>query len=225
MHLETSLESFETTVQVCGRFPLVLQPGSGGFYGYLHTASSKNAACFYQLVKDLPTGMSVVEHFGGVGMFTTIIQNILKPSSHLAMDLDKDCAMQLRSLLGEEYSSQMDAKEGMGKWKADLIVCDFPNYSIKQIDQWPWDRVFAQNPRYVVWSDVALRRLGLHRAFYSRIFGSDIYSHEDYVHAASREMFRRYGYTIRREFHHVYSYCIAEPGDGTPTITHIRDAA
>ena len=207
------MEETATTL-VCDRWPLPLKQGRGGFYAYLKTASAKNAACFLHLASDLPTGLHVVEHFGGVGQFGTIIQQAIHPRRHLIFDIDTDCVAQLKSAFAQSpnvHAGFGDAKELMGNVEADLVVLDFPMATIKHHSEWPWQRVMETHPRYIIWSDTALRRLGLHRATYTKLFGSPIHSHEDYVQAYSRFMWITYGYSITREAHHVYSYFRAEP--------------
>lgn len=211
-----------TATLVCGQYPLELLPGFGGHYAYLNTASSKNAACFLHLVKFLPRVSTVVEYFGGVGQFSTILQQICRPGSHYAFDIDVDCVRQLQSLKGLR-AEQGDAKQTMGTIAADLVVLDFAYATIKHFEEWPWERVFAQRPQYVIWSDTAARRIGLHRALYSKLFGTSIVSNQDYYAAFSDFIYDRFGYSVRRVAHHLYSYLLAEPGKnyGTFEVTKV----
>jgi hypothetical protein len=198
-----------TQTLVCGRWPLTLSEGKGGHFSYLHTASSKNAACFLHLVAGLPTGMSIVEYFGGVGQFATIIQNVLRPSGHWIFDLDDDCVAQLKTLDGP-IVTQGDAHVTMGVVPADLVVLDFPVYTVRVHDSWPMDRVFSDWPRYVIHSDTALRRIGLHRKLYSDTFKTPIWNQQDYMGAYSQFMWDRHGYSVTRVAYHLYSYVLLE---------------
>ena len=201
-----------TSIQVCNRWELPLLAGEGGHYRYLDTASHRNAACFLELCNHLevPAVRSVVEYFGGVGIFSTIVQQLFHPSQHWAFDIDPDCVAQLQTIPGMVAASG-DAHETMGSIQADLVVADFAVCTLRTIDEWPWSRVVALHPRYIVVSDTALRRLGLHRALYSRIAGSTVFSPEDYYRAYSKHMWGRYGYSVTRVVHHVYSYLLLEP--------------
>lgn len=194
-----------TEVLVCDRWPLTLRPGSGGHFAYLNTISSKNTACFLALLDGMTHVNSVVEYFGGVGLFATVVQQVLHPLLHRVYDLDGDCVAQLQSL-PQISAAQGDAHALMGTVKGDLQVLDFPVATIRHHGEWPWAAVFERRPRYVVFSDTALRRIGLHRALYSGIFGVPVHSHEDYVRAYSRFMWDRYGYRVTMEAHHQYSY-------------------
>jgi hypothetical protein len=209
---------------VCGRWPLVLQDGKGGHFAYLHTASSKNAACFLHLVAGLPQRLSTVEYFGGVGQFSTILRHVIHPGYHRVFDLDVDCVSQLQSI-GLD-ASQGDARETMGTVDAELVVLDFPVYTVRNRAEWPLDRVFARRPKFVIQSDTALRRLGLHRGLYSAIFGTPIHDQMDYCYAYSTLMWETYGYAVTRVAHHLYSYFLLEQRGvpGNIDITKISSA-
>lgn len=196
-------------LMVCGQWPLTLRPGSGGHYAYLHTGSQWNPRCFHTVVKGIPTGLRVREYFGGVGIFSTIIQQVLKPATHVATDLDLDCALQLGTLPGVR-GGQHDAMQA-DPAKYDLVVLDFPVHTVRGHGTWPWKSYLARRPDYVVFCDTARRRLGLHRALYTSLFGERVHSHQDYADAYSRFLWRTYGYSITREAHSTYTYFRAEP--------------
>jgi hypothetical protein len=213
------MEVLETLV--CNRWKLPLLPGLGGHYAYLETASKKNEECFMHLTRDFPTNgeLSVVEYFGGVGIFSTIIQQRFQPWEHYIYDIDPDCVRQLESAFaGVEgvHVAQGDAKQTMGERQCDMVVLDFAIHNFRTHEEWPFERVTDAKPQYLVWSDTALRRLGLHRALYTKAMdqwlegGKTIHSFEDYVMAYSRFIWRKYHYCITRVSHHVYSYFLAE---------------
>lgn len=185
-----------------------LLPGAGGHYRYLDTVSSRNAACFLSLLDGLQIE-SAVEYFGGVGIFSTIIQQVLHPSRHLVFELDADCVAQLRTIEGLQVA-QGDAHETMGSVDGDLVVLDFPVCTLRTVAEWPLERIAALHPRYIVVSDTALRRLGLHRAMYSRLAGADVVTPRDYALAYSQYMFKKIGYSTTRIASHVYSYFLLE---------------
>ena len=91
------------SVSICNRWEMPLLEGKGGHYRYLDTASQRNAECFLHLVEALspeaPRVDSVVEYFGGVGIFSTIIQRTIHPLQHWAFDVDLDCVRQLQTCL------------------------------------------------------------------------------------------------------------------------------
>src|SRR4051812_23189411 len=106
-------------ILVGGRWPLPLLPGTGGHYAYLETASKKNEQCFLHLTRDFATDgeLSAVEYFGGVGIFSTIIQNRFQPWEHYIYDNDPDCVRQLQSAFhgrGNVLVQHGDARQKMG---------------------------------------------------------------------------------------------------------------
>ena len=201
-----------TTVRICNRWDLPLLKGEGGHYRYLDTASQRNAACFLELCNhmEVPAVRSVVEYFGGVGIFSTIVQQLFHPSQHWAFDIDPDCVAQLQTIPGLAATAG-DAHGTMGTIEADLVVCDFAVCTLRTVNEWPLIQVTTRRPRYIVVSDTALRRLGLHRALYSRLAGVPVVSLEDYVRVYSKYMWELYGYSVTHVAHHVYSYFLLEP--------------
>ena len=201
-------------IKVCGRWPLSILPNKTGghFSWYLTGGSSPNADCILELIEGLPTGMSVAEHFGGIGEASTVFQNILKPSSHWVSDIDPDCVEQLRAALPSHIVvNQGDAKEMMKRVTANYVALDFAYYTIREHDKWPWAEMFAMRPKYVQFADSAKRRIGLHRGINSRVFGEPIIDYEDYTRAYSDYMARHYGYRIVKTVSQTYSYHLLEP--------------
>jgi len=209
-----------SVVRICGKWEMALLDGKGGHYRYLDTASHRNAACFLHLIEGMSI-QSVVEHFGGVGIFSTVVQKVLHPHQHWAFDVDPDCVRQLQSIEGL-VATDGDAKETMGTIEAELVICDLPVSTMRTVDEWPWRRVAALRPRYIVVSDTAFRRLGLHRALYGRLASQNIHTFPDYVNAWSRLFYEKYGYSVTRVAHHVYAYFLLEPvPPGSITITKV----
>lgn len=209
-----------STVQICDKWELPLLDGSGGHYQYLDSASKKNASCFLELVTGLQAD-SVVEYFGGVGIFSTIIQQVLAPSRHLVFELDGDCVTQLRTIPGLVVS-QGDAHETMGSVNGELVICDFPLCTLRTITEWPLDRIAARHPRYIVVSDTSLRRLGLHRELYTKLSGEPVVTPADYVKVYSKFMWEHYGYSVSRVAHHAYSYFLLVPyWVAEPSVTKV----
>ena len=188
-------------ILVCGKWPLKLLEGkAGGYFQWRDTvASRRNSECLLELVTGLPEGMSVAEHFGGVGEASTVFQNVLKPRSHWVSDIDDDCVLQLRTNLPPGITVvKGDAKETMGTVEAEFISLDFAYYTAKYHDDYPWQKVFDQKPKYVEFADGVKRRIGLHRHIYSALFGEDVWDYADYTAAYSRYMSRRHGYHITK---------------------------
>lgn len=204
-------------MNVCGKYPLELIPMNEGealtqhsYMRYIKNAE-KNSRCFEQLMIGLPEGMSVVEHFGGLGMTGVIIDTLLVPKSHKVYDIDPYCIRQLKSLYGDD-AQYGDAKELMGKTPAELITLDFPNLNANHYHEWPMKELFAQEPKYVTVADIAKQRIGLHVDLYTRLFGRKISNNEDYIQALSERWFNDFGYSIRKVAFHIHSFLLVTPG-------------
>src|ERR1044072_8681495 len=83
--------------------PNKLASGAKGYYEYINERpkeTGKNALCIEWLINKLPRDLmycSVIENFGGVGVFSTIIENMLQPTWHWIFDIDEDCRAQLEN--------------------------------------------------------------------------------------------------------------------------------
>lgn len=210
-------------VTVCGKYDLDLLPGSGGFYPYWQKMGQGNAACNEWLLEGLPKGLAVVENFGGVGICSTLVAEIIKPKFHLAIDREPDCVAQLRHI--GVSALQADAMDSLG-WvyivePGPLIINDFPSLTPLSLLGWyePLAMMFHSQPSYVIHSDTGVIWLPLHRERFENILGYRIprASRSEmapcYSEAMSRLYYELFGYCITRAAHHTYaSYFLLEPG-------------
>jgi hypothetical protein len=214
-------------IMVDGHWPLSLIEGQGGHFAYMETEASKwNEACFAHIISGLPEGLTVAEYFGGVGIFATIVQNRLCPSMHYVSDLDRDCVRQLHSAFASDkiQVARADARRAMGTIDADIVILDFPTMNARFLARdWPIARVLRRKPKYVIWSDTALRRIGWFRHLYTSFFGQLVFGYDDYIRCYNKHMWRTYGYTITRVTRHMYAYLLAQPLPviATPEVTTI----
>jgi hypothetical protein len=202
---------------VGGRWPLPLvEGGAGGHFAHIDREASKmNEACFMHIIRDFPQGLSVVEYFGGVGIFATIVQETLRPSAHTIYDIDPDCVRQLHSAFdGRATVGIGDAKELMGTVDADMVVLDFPTMNVRFFERdWPVAKVMQRPkaPKYLIWSDTALRRIGWFRHLYSDFFNEPVVSYGDYIRCFNKLLWSHYRYTITRVSRHMHAYYLAQP--------------
>lgn len=220
---------------VCDKWELPLLQGSAnalpgtkakGYYEYANDRpleTGKNALCVEYLLKTLPRGNDIVaEHFGGVGVFATVIQNVLPPQNHFLFEIDDDCLAQLRSAFGHISNVSVnwgDATENIGTIAADIFVMDFPFMTIKRYPEWEsqWHAMVDTHPRAILWMDGASRYLHFHKERYSEVFGERVETIEDYTRAMSRFMMRTHGYAITdMAWQHACSYFLAQPGKYEP---------
>lgn len=201
-------------IKVCGKYPLELLRLKGqnqhSYFKYLDKAE-KNSLCTEQLLFRVPKEISVIEHFGGVGMTGVMIQELIQPTRHRIYDIDPDCVTQLKFVFPGK-ADYGDAKELMGTMYADLITCDFPNFTFNHKDEWPLERLFSIKPRYVIMADIARQRIGVHRQMWTKLFKRPIVHYEDYLIALSDFFHDNYGYSIELAVSHVHSFLLITPG-------------
>lgn len=199
---------------VCEKWELPIKEGEGGYYEYAngrHMETAKNALCVEYLLGKVntkptllerfrPKSLTVLEPFGGVGVFATIVQNVLHPDRHLIWEWDKDCVEQLRFALANSCAKihNGDAWDIIGTVDADVYVLDFPFCTIYYFEgmKHHWDSIFKDRPKAVLWMDGASRYLHFHKERYGKVFGKTIKTPEDYAQAMSDWYYERYGYTV-----------------------------
>ena len=143
-----------------------------------------------------------VEYFAGVGVDARHIENLLHPKEHYMFDLDPDCVEHLKAQQwkGNVHIELGDAKELMGTIKADVVACDFAQFSAIQLKQ-QWeehlDRVFANKPFAFRQADTALSMLYPSIKRYSEILDYPIKNHRDYMMALAEYYRKRWGYKAR----------------------------
>lgn len=154
----------------------------------------QHAYCFLWLFSELVAVDSVIEYFGGMGICTTIIDQVVRPESHTVVELDVGCVAHLQRVYPKKNVLQADAFQLMGDLTADLVSLDFNSFSVSKHRVHPeWlGSVFSAGPRYVEVTDSARSRWHFNRQVYGRAFGRELLNIEDYYRAWSRE-FSDYG--------------------------------
>jgi hypothetical protein len=183
-----------------------LVAGNGGYYQYVNERAGevgRNAHCIRYLLGELDDDFdTVMEPFGGVGVFGTVIQGVCKPSSHKLFDIDEDCLVQLQNAFEDRPGVEVaegDAQETIGSEPADFYMLDTPFYTALRHEQWreAWERMFALKPKAVIWMDGASFGMQWHAARYAELMSYPILNNEDYARATSFFIHTRYGYAVR----------------------------
>lgn len=187
---------------ICEKWELPLGIGEGGFWAHTNTGElSRRALCFEWLIKDIPIGLSVAEYFGGIGLQSVIIRNIIRPMVHYILDLDKDCFGQLTMAFGDEPGvavMQLDATVSMTTIRADIAILDFPSMTAKHYEDWmiPLRTLFLGRPKFVEITDVGNRYLHLHKKLYSEILDSPIDGIDSYITTLSKFFRKNFDYSV-----------------------------
>lgn len=208
---------------VCDKWEMPLIDGTTGFYHWLNQDRhikelGRHAECFEWVTQEIPKHLSWIEHYGGVGMCSTIIQKAHEPSSHIVYEIEEDCINQLKYLLGSNGKALFgNSKDTMGEAYSDVVFLDWPNTARHYEDyKTQWAKVVALQPKYIVWTDAAGKFLHTpsNKNAYGKFFECAINSKEDYVEAFSDLMYQRTGYGIYKcGYQHAYAIFLSKLGN------------
>lgn len=203
---------------ILGRYPFSLLPATetvlpGGVKSYYHYLNEephetgKNVQIIAWLIKDLPTGLQVVDPFGGCGVFAVAINEILKPSKFLIGELDDSCIDQLCATFADHPNVRVfkaDAREAFESEsfpKGDIYVCDFPRFTLRRHqteNRWAPElaRMFSAQPRALIMSDGSAHLNHFVRNAFKKSNLPVGDSMESFVRYASTYFYDLYGYSI-----------------------------
>lgn len=168
--------------------------------------------CCYRLIKDAGIEVnSAVEFFGGIGAQSLMIQEMFAPRSHVVLDYSHEAVKHIKSQVPQVYAHQGDSYDPMWQHRADLVGLDFGDLTVwKTREGEPHrgllDRVFEEEPKAVVLTDIACRYLHLHRERYETLLGAgSCATYETYLDALAKYLRRLYGYVVMKGFWHRWS--------------------
>jgi hypothetical protein len=200
---------------VCERWTMPLPERSGDewFLDWVlkspHQRSTAAGWAAYQALALVEPEMRTAhEFFGGVGAQSLMIQDLWAPKSHLAMDYTPESAAHLSTIPGV---TALQADSYDPKWSsqgADLVALDFGDFTVWKSREGEQhraliDRVFAEEPKGVVMTDIACRYLHLHRTRYETLLGAGrCESYQTYLEALADRFEALYGYTMVGGFWH-----------------------
>lgn len=165
--------------------------------------ASANATAMEFLLENLPQKLDVVEYFGGAGIQSTIIQELLEPNKHIILEKDDGCVRQLRWLFNfcpQVSIFQGDATQLIGYLDADVYVLDWNSWTIYHWSQWQqsWDLMMSRLPKAVIWFDSSWSYFHMNRERYGRRLRRKLTTRQSYTLALSSFFKKRYGYEIVR---------------------------
>lgn len=159
-------------------------------------------AAYQALARVEPVMATAHEFFGGVGAQSLMIQDLWAPVSHLAMDYTPESAAHLATIPGV---TALQADSYDPKWSSqgsDLVALDFGDFTVWKSREGEQhraliDRVFSEEPKGVVMTDVACRYLHLHRTRYETLLGAGRCStYQGYLEALADRFEALYGYVM-----------------------------
>ena|SRR3990167_3760642 len=208
---------FEEYVPEDGKKPFENRPFLDNIFRDGLKDVSDSAEASYKLLSGLPTGKTVVEFFGGIGLQSLIVENLLHPIEHVVLDKDSQCVEHLKRVF-QNYPdvliAQADAWEAMKVYVGDIFLLD-----------WIWtprrwnehkeslDALFIQKPLAVTFFDSTKPYFPTNRKRYAAMFGCEINSFYDYVVSLSNFIIARYGYAISKVAYcsNRGTFCLLQP--------------
>jgi hypothetical protein len=169
----------------------------------------------YQSIADLEIA-SATEYFGGIGAQSRMIQQLWAPERHYVFDYSKEAAEHLRASLPPPIAAwQADSYDPWSFRRAGLVGLDFGDLTVWRTREGEkhralLDRVFASEPKAVVFTDIAGPRLHLQRARYETLLGAgSCESYETYLSALLDRLEALYGYVCAGGAWHRWSAVMA----------------
>lgn len=137
---------------------------SGGHPLYYITKTKRATEVYlnkaYQLLKDLPKGMNVIELYAGVGLYPKMLWDTLEPREWLAIELDPSCQEVYQEPRANFFLGSVFTPYEAAFYAADLIIVDAPTNTLRKMRHDPqikplMDRIFKEGrPKYVELTDV-----------------------------------------------------------------------
>ena len=176
----------------------------------------------YQLIKKLGVEInSAVEFFGGMGAQSMMIQDLFAPQNHVVMDYSHEAVNHIKAQVYGVYAHQADSYDPMWAHKADLVGLDFGDLTVwktrvGEAHRDLLDRVFEDEPKAVVLTDIACRYLHLHRERYESLLGlGTCASYDRYLEALAKRFRQLYGYDVVKGYSHRWSTVMVLMPKGT----------
>lgn len=164
-------------------------------------STSAGWAAYQALARVEPNMKSAVEYFGGVGAQSLMIRDLWAPPEHVALDYTPEAAAHMSTLPGVT-AFQANSYDPLEHRPAELVALDFGDFTVwktreGQEHRQLIDRVFSDDPKGVVLTDIACRYLHLHRERYETLLGvGRCSSYPGYLEALADRFEALYGYVM-----------------------------
>jgi hypothetical protein len=204
---------------ICERWTQYVQPPKEKWFLDYAVRSPQDAGVHltagwhcYQLVKELGIEVnSAVEFFGGIGAQSLMIQELFAPANHVVRDFSHEAVAHIKAQVPGVYVHQADSYDPMWQHRADLVGLDFGDLTVWKTrpgepHRGLLDRVFEEEPKAVVLTDIACRYLHLHRERYDSILGTGASNtYELYLEALAGRLEELYSCRMVGGFYHRWS--------------------
>lgn len=192
----------------------------------------REAACFRDLLDNVPPAEvgSVLELFGGVGLFGSQARERFPLSCHELWEASEPCAEVLRENLPLARVVVTDSMKREVPPDFSLVSADFNSFTaLKWYRDRDYkdvmDRVFHSGAEWVQLTDSAVSKLHLNKRSYEKAMNLRVESAEDYVHALEGRVFHAYGYGLRYVTRHRNAAYLLFKKDATPKSVPLHRSA
>lgn len=181
--------------------PALLDGGHPLYYAIKNRRQTENYLNqVYDLLKDLPKHMDILEFCGGIGLVARSLWDRLEPASWTAIELDAACEplfgpKEAKFVLKDMYDPTIQPMH-------DLVICEFSNNTIPKMWREPkrvdlLRRIAATKPRFWYIADVGYYWIHLanHWPLYQVVFGVKP-TRENYHELFNRFMIENHGYKV-----------------------------
>ena len=204
-----------------------------------HSSTSHEASCRHLLASLPSPGIkTVVELFGGVGVTSTIVQEVIRPDRHFIGEFDPETAALLRQIMSGRDGVEVlegDSTLLLGDTGVDtrleayferpsevLLYSDANSFSVMGLKKPSGKfqralgglvhKALSIGVGALVITDVAVNKLHMNRRAYSNLMGREIVTIGDYMLAFSEYLRDEYGYMITCcPHHHGAAYFACQP--------------
>lgn len=167
------------------------------------------------------------ESFGGMGAQALMAERLFNLRKHVVGEYSPEAVDHLESALPHTADVRlMDAYTSHPV--ADLVILDFGDLTVWKTREGQehrklLDRVFANQPKAVLLTDIACRYLHLHRERYETLLGAGSCATYDlYLDALCRRIEILYGYGLHVGYYDRWSTVMVFVPLGKPTLSELR---
>ena len=176
----------------------------------LRAQTGKNIQCVMWCLQNTPKGLRLEEPFGGVGVFSVALNNVLKPSHHKIIELDEECYNQLKHALRNYDNVEIihgDSHIHMATTPMDICVADFPYFGVTRYKDGLWraelERTVSYKPQKILITDGCRFMFHMHWNRYKNKYDDNITSDpKTYVNMMSKILYDDFGYSVTRCAYH-----------------------
>jgi hypothetical protein len=171
-----------------------------------------------KFAKTVPSGLDVVELYGGCGFQTLTLQNLLQPGNHIVVERDKYCTDHLAKEFPAVTVINGKAEENY-KVKSDYYSLDSNGWTINTFvtnankNKEMYEAIFGYEPKAIQFWDSSKSYFMANKELYSEQLGQKVTTFQEYAKALSEFFYRNYNYSASYVCYARYSsYFLLEPG-------------